>query len=332
MNSKLKNQNAGFALAAVLFLALWAPARAQQGKLPRIGYVSSNSAASPGPLFEAFVQGLRDLGYVDGKNAVFEFRFAEGAGEGRYPELVNELVNLNVDVLVLPTIEMVRLAKRATASIPCVMIVSEDPVFAGLVKSLARPGGNLTGFARLQRQLSGKRLELLTEAAPRGTRVALLYDPGSRTALNGVKEYKSAAQSLKIQLYPIEVESPPDLERVFQKVSAKHATQVVTITTQVLFRRQKEIAALANRHRLPSMFEGGTWVEAGGLMSYSSDDREIFRRAATYVDKILKGTKPADLPVEQPTRFEFVINLKTAKQIGLTIPPNVLARADRVIK
>jgi len=301
--------------------------------MPHIGYVSSNSASAPGPLVEAFTQGLRDLGYVDGKNAVFEFRFAEGAGEGRYPELVDELVKLNVDVLVLPTIEMARLAKRATASIPCVIIISEDPVSAGLVKGLARPGGNLTGFSRLQRQLSGKRLELLAETVPRTSRVAVLYDPESKTAVNGIKEYNSAAELLKIQLYPTEVSgASPDFERVFQKVTAKRVTGVVTITTQVLFQRQKEVAGLANRRRLPSMFEGATWVEAGGLMSYSTDDREVFRRAAVYVDKILKGAKPADLPVEQPTKFELVINLKAAKQIGLTIPPNVLARADRVIK
>ena len=317
-------------VAAVFYVPAFA--RAEQAKVPRIGYVSSNNAASPGPLVEAFAQGLRDLGYVDGKNAVFEYRFAEGL-ESRIPELVNELVKLNVDVLVVPTLETARAVKRATATIPCVMIISDDPVSAGLVASLARPGGNLTGFTRLQRQLSGKRLELLTETVPHMARVAVLNDPDSRTAANGLKEYNSAAQSLKVQLFPMEVRGPsPDLERVFQKVAAKRATGVVTITTQVVFRRQKEIAALANRYRLPSMFEGDTWVEAGGLMSYSTDDREIFRRAATYVDKILKGAKPADLPVEQPTKFELVINLKTAKQIGLTIPPNVLARADRVIK
>jgi putative ABC transport system substrate-binding protein len=319
-----------FLVVAALFLS--AAADAQQGKLPRIGYISSNSASAPGQLVEAFAQGLRDLGYVDGKNAVFEYRFAEGV-ESRIPELVNELVKLNVDVLVVPTLETARAVKSVTTTIPCVMIISDDPVSTGLVASLARPGGNLTGFTRLQRQLSGKRLELLTETVPHMPRVALLYDPDSRTAANGVKEYNSAAQSLKVQLHPTEVRGlSADLEGVFQKVAAKRATGIVTITTQVLFRRQKELAALANRHRLPSMFEGDTWVEAGGLMSYSTDDREVFRRAATYVDKILKGTKPADLPVQQASKFEMVINLKTAKQIGLTIPPNVLARADRVIK
>ena len=330
MKNRIPLRSKLFIILTVVFLS--AAAEAQQGRMPRIGYVSSNSASSPGPLVEAFAQGLRDVGYVDRKNAVFEFRFAEGV-ESRIPELVNELVKLNVDVLVAPTLETARAVKRATTAIPCVMIISDEPVSAGLVASLARPGGNLTGFTRLQRQLSGKRLELLTETVPHMARVGLLHDPDSRTAANGVKEYNSAAQSLKVQLYPTEVQGPsPDLERVFQKVAAKHATGVVTITTQVLFRRQKEIAALANRYRLPSMFEGDTWVEAGGLMSYSTDDREVFRRAAVYVDKILKGAKPADLPVEQPTKFELVINLKTAKQIGLMIPPNVLARADRVIK
>jgi ABC-type uncharacterized transport system substrate-binding protein len=316
----------------VAFVFLSAAVEAQQPRLPRIGYVSSNSAAAPGPLVEAFAQGLRDLGYVDGKNAVFEYRFAEGV-ESRIPELVNELVKLNVDILVVPTLETARAVKRVTTTIPCVMIISDDPVSAGLVASLARPGGNLTGFTRLQRQLSGKRLELLTETVPHLARVALLHDPESRTAANGVKEYNSAAQSLKVQLYPTEVQGlSADLERVFQKIASKRATSIITITTQVLFRRQKEVAALAARYRLPSMFEGDTWVEAGGLMSYSTDDREVFRRAAIYVDKILKGAKPADLPVEQPTKFELVINLKAAKQIGLTIPPNVLSRADRVIK
>jgi putative tryptophan/tyrosine transport system substrate-binding protein len=328
----VKNKLLAKLLVILTAVLLSAAAAAQQGRMPRIGYVSSNSVSSPGPLVEAFTQGLRDVGYIDGKNAAFEYRFAEGV-ESRIPELVNELVKINVDVLVAPTLETARAVRRATTTIPCVMIISDDPVSAGLVTSLARPGGNLTGFTRLQRQLSGKRLELLTETVPHITRIALLHDPDSGTAANGVKEYSSAAQSLKVQLYSTEVKGlSADLERVFQKVIANHATGIVTITTQVLFRRQKEIAALANRYRLPSMFEGDTWVDAGGLMSYSTDDREVFRRAATYVDKILKGAKPADLPVEQPTKFEMVINLKTAKQIGLTIPPNVLARADRVIK
>jgi putative tryptophan/tyrosine transport system substrate-binding protein len=330
VKNRIRLRSKLFVVVAAVFLS--AAADAQQAKLPRIGYVSSNSASAPGPLVEAFTQGLRDVGYVDGKNAVFEYRFAEGV-ESRIPELVNDLVKLNVDVIVAPTLETARAVKRSTTTIPCLMIISDDPVSAGLVASLARPGGNLTGFTRLQRQLSGKRLELLTETVLHMARVAVLHDPGSRTAANGMKEYNSAAQSLKVQLFPTEVHGPsPDLERVFQKVAAKRATGVVTITTQVLFRRQKEIAALAARYRLPSMFEGDTWVEAGGLMSYSTDDREVFHRAAGYVDKIIKGAKPADLPVEQPTKFELVINLKTAKQIGLTIPPNVLARADRVIK
>jgi putative ABC transport system substrate-binding protein len=317
-------------LGAMLF-TLCVPAQAQQAKVPRIGYVSTNYASSPGPLVEAFRQGLRDLRYVEGTNIIVEYRYAEGKDE-RMPALVNELVHLNVDVLVVPTGVAARIAKQATKTIPVVMIIQLDPVASGLVDSLARPGGNLTGLARLQRELSGKRLELLKEAVPRLASVGVLGDAESATA-TGFKEYETAAQALKLGLHSLKVHGPsPDLERAFQTASSKHTGALVTITSTLLFRRQKEIAELANKYRLPSMFEGSSWVDGGGLISYSTNDGEVFRRAAIYVDKILKGAKPADLPIEQPTRFELVINLKTAKQIGLAIPPNVLARADRVIK
>jgi putative ABC transport system substrate-binding protein len=319
-------------LGAALF-ALDAPVQGQQPrKIPRVGYVSTNYPSSPGPLVEAFRQGLRELGYVDGKTIVVEYRYAEGRDE-RMRGLVNELVHLSVDVLVVPTGVAARAAKQATKTIPIVMITQVDPVVTGLVDSLARPGGNLTGLARLQRQLSGKRLELLKEAVPRLARVGVLRDAESEVATIGFTEYESAARALNIQLHSLEVQGPsPDLERAFHAASSKHTGALVTITSTLLFRWQKEIADLANERRLPSMFEGSSWVDVGGLISYSTNDGEVFRRAAYYVDKILKGTKPSALPIEQPTKFDLVINLKTAKQIRVTIPPNVLARANKVIR
>ncbi|HEY1269711.1 MAG TPA: ABC transporter substrate-binding protein [Candidatus Binatia bacterium] len=319
-----------FVVLTIVLLS--AVADAQQGKVPRIGYVSTNYASAPGPLVESFRQGLREFGYIEGKNITVEFRYAEGNDE-RMRALVKELVQLNVDALVIPTLDAVRTAKQATTSIPIVMVVNADPVATGLIGSLARPGGNLTGVSRLQLQLSGKRLELLKETVPRAARVAVLRDAESQAAQIGLKEYESAAPGLKVQVQPLDVHGPaPELEQAFRAAASKHTEALVTITTTLLFRRQKEIVELAKKQRLPSMFEGSSWVDLGGLISYSTNDAEVFRRAAYYVDKIIKGAKPADLPVEQPTKFEMVINLKTAKQIGVTIPPNVLARADRVIK
>jgi putative ABC transport system substrate-binding protein len=322
-----------FCLAiGILLVALCLRADAQPAKVPRIGYVSTNYRSSPGPLVEAFGQGLRNLGYIDGKNILVEYRYAEGKDD-RMPSLVNELVQFNVAVLVVPTLNAVRAAREATRTIPIVMITQLDPVATGLVDSLARPGGNITGLTRLQQQLSGKRLELLKEAAPRISRVGVLRDADNQAAAIGFTEYEAAAPALKVQLHSLEVREPkPDFGGAFKAAVDARINALVTVTSTLLFRQQKEIAELTIKNRLPSMFEGSTWVEAGGLMSYSTDDREVFRRSAIYVDKILKGAKPADLPVEQPTKFELVINLKTAKQIGLTIPPNVLARADKVIK
>jgi putative ABC transport system substrate-binding protein len=320
------------ALTALL-LALCSTAEAQQPTtIPRIGYASTNYRSSPGPLVEAFGEGLRNLGYVDGKNIVVEYRYAEGKDD-RMAGIVSELVQSNVAVLVVPTVNAARVAKERTKTIPIVMVISEDPVAAGLVNSLARPGGNITGVTRLQRQLSGKRLELLKEAVPRISRVGVLRDADSRAATIGFTEYEAAAPALKIQLYSMEVREPsPDFARAFKAAVNGGVNALVAVTSTLLFRQQKEIAELASRNRLPSMFEGSTWVEAGGLMSYSADDREVFRRAATYVDKILKGLKPADVPIEQPTRFELTINLKTAQQIAVTIPQSLLYRADKVIR
>jgi putative ABC transport system substrate-binding protein len=320
------------ALGAAALFALSSSAEAQPAKVPRIGYASTNYRSSPGPLVEAFAEGLRNLGYVDGKNILIDYRYAEGKDD-RMPSLVNELVQSNVDVLVVPTLNAARTAREATRTIPIVMITQVDPVATGFVDSLARPGGNVTGVTRLQRELGGKRLELLKESVPRISRVGVLRDGGSQIAAIGFTEYESAAAALKLQLHSLEVREPsPDFAGAFKTAVNARVNALVTVTSTLVFRQQKEIAGLARKNRLPSMFEGSTWVEAGGLMSYSTDDREVFRRAATYVDKILKGAKPGDLPVEQPTKFELVINLKTAKQIGLTIPPNVLARADRVIR
>jgi ABC-type uncharacterized transport system substrate-binding protein len=318
-------------LCAMLF-ALCMDAEAQQTNIPRIGYASTNDASSPGPLVEAFRQGLRDLGYVEGKNIVVEFRYASGRDD-RFPTIVNELVQLKVDVLVVPSLPAILVAQKATRTIPIVMISNEDPVATGLAASLAHPGGNITGLTRLQRELSGKRLELLAEAISRKPRIGVLHDANSQTAGIGFREYENAAGALKVQLQSLEVREPqPDFERVFRSAVAGRVNALVTITNTLLFGYQREITDRTVKNRLPSMFEGSTWVETGGLMSYSTNDREVFHRAATYVDKILKGAKPADLPIEQPTKFELVINLKAARQIGLTIPPNVLARADKVIK
>jgi putative ABC transport system substrate-binding protein len=333
----MKKKITGLTFSAFLF-ALCVSVEAQQpARIPRIGYVSgSGSSSNPGPYVEALRQGLRDLGHVDGKNIVIEYRGAGGA-EGKadpIPSLVNELVQLKVDVLVVPPVlSAIRAAKQATKTIPIVMVTQADPVATGIIESLARPGGNITGLATLSRELSGKRLELVKEMVPRISRVAVLRDADSEGAAISLKEYEAVALSLKIPVQSLNVRVPNlDLEGAFQTAVKERASALITITTSPLYRRQKQIADLAVKNRLPSMFEGSTWVESGGLMSYSTDDLAIYRRAAFYVDKILKGAKPADLPVEQPTKFEFVINLKTAKQIGVTIPPNVLLRADKVIK
>lgn len=309
-------------------------AQAQQpAKIPRVGYVSATGDGSnQGVYVDALRQGLKELGYIEGKNISIEYRGAEG-DMGRIPSLVFELVQLRVDILVAPILPAIRAAKEATKTIPLIMIISEDPVAAGLVDSLARPGGNITGLTRLQRQLSGKRLELLTQAIPRLTRVAVLRDAESPSATIAFKEYETAAQALKVQVQPFEVRgTKPDLDGAFQDATTRRVNALITVTNANILRNQDRVAELAKKNRLPSMFEGSTWVEAGGLMSYSTNDLEIYRRAATYIDRILKGAKPAELPIEQPTKYEMVVNLKTAKQIGVNIPPNLLARADRVIR
>jgi putative tryptophan/tyrosine transport system substrate-binding protein len=293
------------------------------------------TAGDPGNLDssdKAFRQGLRELGYVEGENILIEYRYLEGKRD-RIPSLVAELVQLKVDVLVASTPPAIRAAKKATKTIPIVMVTTNDPVATGIVDSLARPGGNITGLTRLTRDLSGKRLELLREVVPKMSRVAVLTVADTTSPGLALKEYEAAARALKIPLRSLEVHGPnPDLEGAFRDAAKGRVNGLITATNLLLTPHVKTITDLAIKNRLPSMYERSFYVEAGGLMSYATSDADIFRRAAVYVDKILKGTRPADLPVEQPTKFELVINLKTAKQIGLTIPQSVLFRADRVIR
>jgi putative ABC transport system substrate-binding protein len=323
----------------VRFLAIFvtlatcgAVAEAQQpGKIPRIGFVSgrgSPTPATPDTSADAFRQGLQDLGYVEGKNILVDYRYAEGGD--RVSSLVSELVKLKVDVLVSASLRTIRAAKQATNTIPIVMVITEDPVATGMVDSLARPGGNITGITRLTRDLSGKRLELLKEVVPAISRVGILWEANT-TRPN--KDYETAAHALKIKLESFEVAGAnPGLNEAFRAALKWRANALIAVRTSLLVDYRKQIADLATMNRLPLMSPGTDFAESGSLLSYAASNAESFRRAAVFVDKILKGVKPADLPVEQPTKFEFVINLKTAKQIGLTISPNVLARADRVIR
>ena len=320
-------------LATVLLMtASYADAQQPQ-KVPRIGYVSaSGGASSPDPQFEAFATGLRDLGYIDGKNIQIELRYAE-AKQDRIPDLVAELVRLNVDMLVASALPTIRAAKQATKTIPIVMATTVDPVENGLVDSLAHPGGNLTGVSRLTRDLSGKRLELLKEVLPKLSRAGVFWDAGAPGPAIAFKEYQVAAGTLKVPLWSVELRGPnPDFEGAFHSAVKARASAVIIIRGLVFNRYPRRIADIAIKSRMPSLCEGSEYVEAGGLMSYATNDADSFRRLAVYVDKILKGAKPADLPVEQPMKFDLVFNLNTAKQIGLTIPPNVLVRADRVIR
>jgi putative ABC transport system substrate-binding protein len=330
MRRAMKKAALGSMLFAGALLAVAVSVEAQQPtKVPRIGYLSgAGDPSNPGPNVEAFRRGLQELGYIEGKNILVEYRYIEGKRD-RVPSLVAELVQLKVDVLVSPNLPAIRAAKQAT--IPIVMVINWDPVAEGLIDSLARPGGNITGLSRLTRDLSGKRLELLKEVVPGISRVGVLDDADAY--LKAFKDYQAAGRALKIQLQSLEIRGPnPDVEGAFQAAVKSRIRALIATQITVLLPYTEKIADLAIKNRLPLMFETGSSVEAGGLMSYAASDADLFRRAAIYVDKILKGAKAVELPVEQPTKFELVINLKTAKQIGLTIPPNVLARADKVIK
>ena len=319
-----------------VLLTLYSSAFAQQpaaGRMPRIGYLTgSGDSNNPGPSVQAFRQGLQELGYVEGKNILVEYRYPEGQLE-RIPSLVAELMQLKVEVFVSPTLTAILAAKQATKTIPIVMVINGNPVSLGLVDSLARPGGNITGITRLNRELSGKRLKLFKEVVPGLSRIGVLIDAGQTISGNALEEYEAASRALKIPLTSLKVRGPkPDLEGAFREAVKGRVSAIISVRAGDLTRYTKNIVALAIKHRLPLMFEGSNFIEDGGLVSYSASDAEVYFRAATHVDKILRGAKPADLPVEQPTKFEFIINLKAAKQIGLTIPPNVLARADRVIR
>ena len=323
------------ALSAVLF-ALCAPTEAQQPtKIPRIGYQAGRigTTANPDPTTNAFRQRLKELGYIEGKNIAIEFRLTEGKGTSAEAEQARELVRLNVDVLFVSAYPAIRAAKEATKTIPIVMVTTQDPVASGLIDSLARPGGNVTGVTQLARELSGKRLELLLEMVPSLSRIGLIVTKDSINTTDALKRYENAARALKVEHRVLEIGSgSPDLPAIFDAALKARVGAMIPIRNGTINLLAPRIAELAIKNRLPTMFERNGAVENGGLASYTADELESYRRAATYVDKILKGAKPADLPVEQPTKFEFIINLKTAKQIGLTIPPNVLARADRVIK
>ena len=323
-----------FALCAML-LALCFSAEAQQpAKIPRIGFLDNSTAAGSAVLVEAFRQELRKLGWIEGKNIAIEYRFAEQKNE-RVPELAADLVRLKVDLIVVAGTRPALAAKSATTTIPIVITVAGDPVGAGLVASLARPGGNVTGLSSLLTELGTKRLEILKDAFPKFTRVGFLRPSGGSVLLSDLqlKELRSAAVALKVKLEEIETEpDPKGLESAFQTAQQRQVGAIMTMSTRPFSAERKRIVELAGKYRLPAIYPDKEFVEAGGLMSYGADIVDSYRRVANYVDKILKGATPADLPVEQPIKFEFVINLKTAKQIGLTIPQSMLYRADRVIK
>jgi len=318
-------------LSAVL-VALCSSADAQQPKkIPRIGYLSAVSRSTNATRVEAFRQGLSELGYVEGKNIVIEYRYAEGKLD-RLPALASELVRLKVDVIVTSGQASTRPANEATSTIPIVMAQDPDPVGGAFIASLAPPGGNITGLSSLSPEISGKRLELLKETVPRLSRVAVLgtsTNPGNAQAL---KETELAAGALTVKVQYLDVRGPKDIETAFRAASKERAEAVLVLGGPVLGSQRAQVVELVGNSQLPAIYGQPEYVEAGGLMSYSVSFTDLYRRAATYVNKILKGTKPADIPVEQPKKFEFIINLKAAKQIGLTIPPNVLARADKVIR
>ena len=322
----------GLLAILVALAAGGAVAEAQQPtKVPRIGYLTTVSLSAISARIEAFRQGLRELGYMEGKNIVIERRFAEGKLD-RLPELAAELVHLKVDIIVTTGPSPTRAAKEATATITIVMAQDPDPVGNGFVASLARPGGNITGLSTLAPELNGKRLELLKEIVPKLSSVAVLgtsTQPGNAQQL---REVELAAGALKVKLQHLDVLDPKDIETAFRAASKGRADAVLVLASPVFVNKRTEVVELAVKSRIPAIYHRPDFVEDGGLMTYGVNFTDLDRRAATYVDKILKGRKPADLPVEQPMKFEFIVNLQAAKRIGLTIPPNVLARADRVIK
>jgi putative ABC transport system substrate-binding protein len=322
----------GYILISVLFALCFSVEAQQTGEIPRIGVLCPSSPSAAAPNLDAFRQGLRELGYAEGESIVIEVRCAEGKLD-RLPALAAVLVSLKVDVIVVaggtaPSVA----AKEATTTIPIVLTYVGDPVARGLIASFARPGGNITGLTSVSPELVGKRLELIKESVPRLSRVAVLWDPASRGSTANFKEAEAAARSFGLQVQSLKVRSLPELESAFKTATMGQADALIVMESVLIGTHRSRIVELARNSRLPTMVGQGIGVVAGGLMYYGPDYPDLHRRAATYVDKIIKGANPTDLPVERPRKFELLINLKTAKQIGLTIPPNVLARADRVIR
>ena len=321
----------GFALTALLH-ALCLPVWAQQPKkVPRIGFLGTTSPTDISVRVEGFRQGLRENGYVEGRNITIEYRWAEGKLD-RLPNFAAELVSQKVDIIVTHGETAIRALKQATKTIPIVVGVTGDLVVTGHAASLARPGGNITGLVDTSPGLSGKRLELLKEVLPKVLRIAVLWNAGNPVKVLDFKETETAAQAFGLKLQSLEVRASEDFGNRFKAVTAQRSGALVVLQDALTTANTKSIVDFAAKSRLPAMYGSTEVVDVGGLMSYAANNRDLFRRAATYVDKILKGSNPAELPIEQPIKFEFLINLKAAKQIGLTIPPNVLARADRVIR
>ena len=319
-------------LVVLIVVALCIPAEAQQPKkVPRVEFLSASTSSSYSDRIKSFQQGLREHGYENGKNIILEYKFAEGNAD-RLRELASELVNLKVDVIVTRGPEVTRAAKQATSTIATIMAQDNDPVGNGFVASLARPGGNITGFSQMAPEIVGKQMELLKESIPRLSRVAILGNlsrPGTQQEL---KNLEVVARELKLQLNVFDVPIAIDIETAFRNARNERDGAVLGLTNAALFSQRTRVAELALKNHLPLIYGSHEWAEAGALMSYGTNFEDLYRRVATYVDKILKGAKPAELPVEQPTKFEFVINLRTAKEMGFTIPQAVLYRADRVIR
>jgi len=333
-SDEFKNQiwNLKFALVTgAMLLALWSPVRAQQPKRYRIGYLSALSRSAESFRIDGFLQGLRDLGYAEDKGCGIEYRFADGQYD-RLPQFASELVSLKMDVIVTTGPTSTRAAKAATRTIPIVMAFDNDPVGNSFVASLAQPGGNITGLSTYYPEISGKQLELLKEIVPNLSQVVVFGNstvPGNAQAL---REIQRTATASGTDFKYVEVRDLKNVETAFREATKTPAAGAVVLTSPITNSYQQQIVTLAVKSRIPAVYATAEWVNAGGLLTYGANLVDLWRRAATYVDKILKGAKPADLPVEQPKKFEFIINLKAAKQIGLTIPPNVLARADRVIR
>jgi putative ABC transport system substrate-binding protein len=315
-----------------LFATPFAVEAQHAAKVPRLGLLIPGSSSDFAPRIEAFGYGLRDLGYVEGRNITIEYRFAEGQAD-RLPELVADLVRLQVDVMVIDGNLAIRAAQHATTTIPIVMAVSGgDPVGQGVVASLAQPGRNITGLSLMLPEVSGKRLEILREAVPTLSHVAVLWNPDGSGSTLVFKETQTAAHASGLQLQSLEVRRPDEFAQAFAAMTREHADALVVISNELFFGHRRQLAELTVRHRLPAVFHLREYAEAGGLMAYGADTADMYRRAATYVDKILKGAMPADLPVEQPVKFVLAINLKTAQALGITIPPTLLFLADEVIR